>query len=388
MSFISNDNISKGFSLRFNKQPQLFIAPGRINLIGEHIDYNEGIVIPAAIDRHFEFAMAPSGNDKCNIYADDFNEGVSFFIHDLNPGEAWINFLMGVIDAFHRRGLAIGGVDCFFGGTIPSGAGLSSSAALCSGFAFALNELFHLGLDRLTLARIAQYAEHEFVGLKCGIMDQYASLFSQKDSVLLLDCRSLTHEVVPFNFSAYSILLIDTRVTHSLLSTAYNDRREACEQGAKIIRKKHPEVNSLRDVTRAMLYESQDLLGEEIFIKCLFVEEEIGRAQKGGALLKNKDITGFGELMYQAHWGLSKAYDVSCEELDFLVLLAEENKSVVIGARMMGGGFGGCTINLVSKNKEETFKEKVRQKYFATFKTEPIFYSIKLSDGVHSIRIP
>ena len=382
---ILKDRISTEFSTRFHKKPSLFLAPGRINLIGEHIDYNEGFVLPAAINKHFVFAMTPSGNEKCNIYSNDFEEGVSFSIHDLHPGEEWINYLMGVLDAFERKGLLKQGVDCVFGGNIPTGAGMSSSAALCTGFGFALNEVFELGLDKLALARMAQYSEHEFVGVNCGIMDQYASLFGEKNSALLLDCRNLTHEVVPFGFSKHSILLVDSKVKHTLGTTAYNERREACEEGVRIIRMKHPEVQSLRDVSRVMLYGEQDKLGEEIFIKCRFVIEEIARAQKGGELLKSKDLIGFGALMYEAHWGLSKAYEVSCNELDHLVLLAEEDKQIVAGARMMGGGFGGCTINLVAKGQEDSFKERVRQKYFATFKKEPGFYPVQLSSGTHKL---
>lgn len=383
---VLKDKIVTEFSNRFHKKPSLFLAPGRINFIGEHIDYNGGFVLPAAINKHFVFAIAPSGNEKCNIYAHDFEEGVSFSIHDLHPGEEWINYLMGVLDAFDRKGLLKQGVDCVFGGNIPAGAGMSSSAALCCGFGFALNEIFELGLDRLTLAKMSQYSEHEFVGVNCGIMDQYASLFGEKNSALLLDCRNLRHEIVPISFSRHSILLVDSKVKHTLGTTGYNDRREACEEGVRIIRIKHPEVQSLGDVSRSMLYGLQDKLGVEIFIKCQFIVEEIERAQKAGELLKCQDLKGFGELMYEAHWGLSKSYEVSCEELDHLVLLAEEDKGVIVGARMMGGGFGGCTINLVVKGQEEFFKEKVRQKYFATFKKEPGFYSVQLSQGVHEVR--
>ncbi len=384
MSASLSFKIEKDFITRFQKKPSLFVAPARINLIGEHIDYNEGFVMPAAIDRHFVFAINASGNDKCNIYADDFKEGVSFSLNDLNPGEAWINYLMGMLDAFQRKGILKGGVDCVFGGNIPSGAGMSSSAALCCGFGFALNQLYDLGLDRLTIAQMAQYSEHEFAGVNCGIMDQYACMFGEEHSAILLDCRKLTHEVLPFKLIDHSLLLIDTKVKHSLGTSAYNNRREACEIGLGIVKKKHVEVISLRDVTRVMLYGQQDKMGEEIFVKCLFVVEEIDRAQKAGVLVKQQDFAGLGELMYQAHWGLSQAYDVSCEELDFLVMLAEEDKNAVIGSRMMGGGFGGCTINIVSKQQEEVFKEKVRQKYFTTFKIEPEFYSVKLSKGVHS----
>ncbi len=375
--------IAYEFRAAFHKEPVIFIAPGRINLIGEHVDYNDGIVMPGAIDKHFVFAIAPSGNDKCNIYADDLHEGVSFTIHDLYPGEAWLNYLMGVLDAFSRKGILKGGVDCVFGSNVPAGAGMSSSAALCCGFAFAFNDIYNLGLDRRTLAKMAQYSEREFAGANVGIMDQYASLFGEKDSALLLDCRSLTHEVLPFDFPFYSIMLVDTKVKHTLAGSGYNDRRESCEEGVRIIQKTNPSVKALRDVTTEMLLQQREALGEDVFVKCLFIVEEIARAKTAGALLKEKNITGFGSLMFQAHWGLSQAYEVSCPELDHLVMIAEEDKRLVAGARMMGGGFGGCTINLVAKGQEEQFMDKTRKKYFASFKKEPDFYSVALSQGVH-----
>src|SRR5258706_3089902 len=376
------------FKQKFKKPPRAFMAPGRINLIGEHTDYNEGFVMPAAIDKHMVFAIATSGNDRCNIYAADFDEGVTFSIQDLNPGQTWVNYLMGMVDSFQRRGLPVRGVDCVFGGNIPAGAGLSSSAALCCGFGFALNEIFGLGLNRLDLVKTAQSSEHRFVGAMVGIMDQYASLFGRENSVLLLDCRSITHQYLPFQFPEIAILLVDSKVQHAIASTAYNDRRAACEEGLWIIQKQQPDVQSLRDVSRDLLYQNQDKLREEVFIKCLFVVEEIARTQQAAALLQASDLKRFGDLMYQTHWGLSQAYEVSCEELDVLVALAEEERNDGLGSRMMGGGFGGCTINLVRKGQEEMFKEKVRQKYFATFKKEPDFYPVKLSEGVHTIPLP
>ncbi|HEY5824978.1 MAG TPA: galactokinase [Cyclobacteriaceae bacterium] len=382
----SVDSVVKLFKEKFHRTPFVFIAPARINLIGEHTDYNDGFVMPAAIDTHMVFAVAPSGSDRSNIYAMDFDEGVTFSIHDLNPGETWINYLMGVMDGFQRKGKVIHGVDCVFGGNIPAGAGLSSSAALCSGFGFALNQIFSGGLTKLELAKIAQYAEHEFAGLMCGIMDMYASLFGEKDKALLLDCRSLKHQSVPFKSKDYSLLLIDTKVKHSLASSAYNDRRASCEEGVFILNKINPKVHSLRDVTKAMLYEHQDKLGEDTFIKCQFVIEEIDRTQRAGQLLIGSDLKSFGKLMYETHWGLSKAYDVSCAELDFLVTLAEDEKNSILGSRMMGGGFGGCTLNLISNDRIGAFSDKVMAKYFGTFKKEPDFYRVNLSEGVHQLK--
>jgi galactokinase len=373
------------FTQKFSRDPLLFRAPGRINLIGEHTDYSDGFVLPAAIDRAIYFALMPSGTNRCNIYSADLEEGISFSINELNPGEAWVNYLMGVMDAFERRGLPIQGVDCVFGGDIPVGAGLSSSAAICNGFAFGLNTLFNCKLDRLELAKISQYAEHEFADLQCGIMDQYASLFGQKDAALLLDCRTLKHEVIPVHLKDHAILLIDTKVKHTLASSAYNQRREACEKGVQLISQKYPAVQALRDVTRAMLYEFQQELEEEVFVKYLYVVEEIGRTLRAAELLKANDILDFGALMYETHWGLSQAYEVSCEELDFLVALAEDEGEKIAGARMMGGGFGGCTINLVKKEALGEIQQKVRDQYVATFKKEPDFYLVNLTDGVEQI---
>ncbi|MCX8490475.1 MAG: galactokinase [Cyclobacteriaceae bacterium] len=368
------------FKQQFSSEPLVIRAPGRINLIGEHTDYNEGFVLPAAIDRAIYFAMAPSGTDRCNIYSADMEEGVSFSILDLNPGEIWINYLMGVMDGFEREGLPIHGVDCVFGGDIPVGGGLSSSAALCNGFGFGLNQLYKCGLDRLALAKISQYAEHEFASLLCGLMDQYASLFGEKNAALLLDCREQKHEVIPVHLTNHSLFLIDTRVKHSLASSAYNERREACEEGVKIIHQKNNSVLSLRDVSRTLLYEHQGRMDQNTFVKCLYVIDEIQRTLQAAEFLKIGQLVEFGKLMYDTHWGLSQAYDVSCVELDFLVALAEEEK--ITGARMMGGGFGGCTINLVQNGKAKSFKEKVIRQYAANFNVQPEFYLVNLVDGV------
>lgn len=376
---------STEFKKYFSNQPQLFIAPGRINLIGEHTDYNQGFVMPAAIDKHFEFAVAKNGTDQFNIHAIDLKANISFTKQELRKGNHWENYLMGVIDGFARRKKNISGVDVAFSSNIPAGAGLSSSAALCSGFGFALNEIFECGLNRLDLALIAQESEHRFVGTMCGIMDMYASLFSKEASVMLLDCRSNQHEYLPADFKDFEILLVDTKVKHSLVTSGYNDRRSACEEGVRMIQQRNVGVHSLRDVSMKMLETEKPHLGEEIFLRCFYVVKEIERTQKAAACLKANDFKGFGRLMYQTHWGLSKDYGVSCEESDWLVSFAEENG--VIGARQMGGGFGGCTINVIQKEKKIDFIEKVRGKYFAVFKKEPDFYSVKISAGVHPAQL-
>lgn len=382
---MTSTQVEEEFIKRFGSKPALFKAPGRINLIGEHTDYNEGFVMPAAIDKEIIFALAPNDLNECRIFSIDYREQLNFTFENLAPGQGWVNYLMGVCHGLRQIGFAPRGVDCVFGSSIPVGAGLSSSAALCCGFGFALSEVFGFQLARLAIAKVAQYAEHNFAGVKCGIMDQYASLFGVKDSALLLDCRELTHEVIPVRFDEYGLLLIDTKVKHSLASTAYNDRREACEEGVRIIGKHQPNVKSLRDVTRLQLYEHMDELGEDVFIKCLFVVEELARTQAAAVLLRANDIAGFGGKMYDTHWGLSQAYEVSCEELDYLVSLAEEDRSTVVGSRMMGGGFGGCTINLVKKDRIDYVKGYVHEKYFTTFGIEPDFYLMNLSQGVHQV---
>lgn len=371
------------FQKGFNQKPSLFIAPGRINLIGEHTDYNDGFVMPTAIDKHFVFAIAPNGSELFTIHALDLNEKISFTKNELKPGHGWQNYLMGVLDGLIRRGKIPGGVNCVFSSNVPGGAGLSSSAALCSGFGFALNKLFNLGLDRLELAKIAQESEHKFVGAKVGIMDMYASLFSKKNSVMLLDCRNYKHEYLPIKFDDHEILLIDTKVKHSLASSAYNNRREACEEGVRIAQHHFENVKALRDVSFPMLEKIKPEVDEVVYKRCLFVVQEIDRIQKAALHLKADDSTSFGKLMYETHWGLSKLYEVSCDESDWLVRLAQENQ--ITGARQMGGGFGGCTINLIYKSDRASFEEQARKKYFLEFKKEPEFYSVNLAGGVHEV---
>lgn len=376
--------VSKVFHERFGKSPILVIAPGRINLIGEHTDYNEGFVMPSAIHNYFVFALAPNQTQTFSSYSVDLNEAASFTTQDIKPGHHWTNYFMGVIHGITQRGHNVSGFDCVFGGNIPVGAGLSSSAALCSGLGFALNEAFQFSLSRLDLAKIAQMAEHEFAGVKCGIMDMYASLFSRKDSVLLLDCRNLTHEYLPFQYNDVEILLMDTKVKHTLASSAYNKRREACEEGVAIIQKDFPNVTALRDVSVALLMSYQDKMSKEVFEKSLFVTEEIQRTKEAALLLQNRNLTDFGKLMNKTHWGLSDLYEVSCTESDFLVTCAQEETDFILGSRQMGGGFGGCTINLVKKGSASHYTSRIKEKYFGTFKKEPDFYLMNVSEGVHT----
>ncbi len=375
--------ISNIFIQQFGQQPIVVRAPGRINFIGEHTDYNDGLVLPAAIDREILIAVALNHTSQCNISSPDLNETHSFSIEDLKPGKSWINYLQGVMHGIRQIGFSPAGVDVMISGNIPLGAGLSSSAALCCGFGLAYSNSFELDLAKLAIAKIAQYAEHHFAGVKCGIMDQYASLFGKKDHALLLDCQSLEHELIPFHFPDLQILLIDTTVKHSLTDSAYNNRREACELGVALVSRKH-EARSLRDVSVDMLLDMKEDFPDEIFKRCIFVVKEMERTRLAARFLKQNDIHQFGRLLYETHNGLSHEYEVSCEESDFLVGLAKENKKV-LGARMMGGGFGGCTINLVEKSEVLQFTDSVRVKYVATFKKEPEFYSVSITDGVETV---
>ncbi len=375
--------VISAFESNFKGKPRVFVAPGRINLIGEHTDYNMGLAMPAAIDKHFVFAIAPNNTDSFLIKAIDLDQSVSFSRNDLKHGHSWENYLMGVIDGFLRRGKQLSGADSVFSSNIPAGAGLSSSAALCSGFGFALNEIFKCGLGKLELAVIAQEAEQNFTGTRCGIMDMYASLFSEENSVMLLDCRDNTHGFLPARFEGFEILLIDTKVKHSLASSGYNSRRAACEEGVLKLSQANPEIKSLRDVSPEMLESSKLSMSEEAFKRCTYVVREIDRTKKAAHFLQTNDLVSFGKLMYETHLGLSREYEVSCAESDWLVDRALKNN--VTGARQMGGGFGGCTINLIPKGSKQALIDDVSEKYFNTFKNEPDFYSVKLASGVHEV---
>jgi galactokinase len=377
---VDHSSIKNQFREKFEKDPLLVRAPGRINFIGEHTDYNNGLVLPAAIDKEILIAISPNGTQQCHVFSADLNESHTFSIDDLQPGNGWSHYLQGVMKGVHQIGFTLKGVNVIISGNIPVGAGLSSSAALCCGFATAYCNAFGIDLAKLGIAKIAQFSEHHFAGVKCGLMDQYASLFGEKDKAILLDCRTMEHETVPFHFPEIDVLLVDTKVKHSLADSAYNKRREACELGAALIMRKYPDVQSLRDITLSMLEELKSDFPDEIFSRCHYVVNEINRTKRAAQLLKNKNIDGFGKLLYETHEGLSKEYEVSCDESDFLVDLARNNN--VIGARMMGGGFGGCTINLINKTETQNFQKLVQEKYVATFNKEPEFHIVKIEDGV------
>lgn len=376
--------VQQAFRERFNKEPLIIGAPGRVNLIGEHTDYNNGFVLPGAVDKRIYVALAPNGTNTVNVFASQFNESYSFSLDITGPQKGWMNYLLGVTYHIQQQGKKVGGVDLVIDGDIPVGAGMSSSAALCSGYGFGLNELFQLGLSRMELAFIGQKTEHTFVGVKCGIMDQFASLHGKKGHVMKLDCRSLEYEYIPFDFPAYKIVLVNSMVSHSLVGSEYNVRRQQCEEGVAILQKHYPGITSLRDVEPAQLLLHQSELPPIVFDRCSFIVYEKERLLAGCDALKKNDLATFGKLMFATHEGLSKKYSVSCTELDFLAECAQHLTGVV-GARMMGGGFGGCTINIVQADAVATFTQKIQAAFNGLFKITPDVYVTQIEDGVKVI---
>lgn len=366
----------------FHSEPGLYRSPGRINIIGEHTDYNNGFVLPAAIDKEMIAAIAPNGQKKlCRLYAIDLEDYFEFDLDTMQPNEkGWPNYLMGVADQIQKKGLNISGFDCVFGGDVPLGAGLSSSAALECVAAFGLNDVFDLSLDNQEMILMAQMAEHTFAGVKCGIMDQFASVMGKKDKVFRLDCQTLEYSYYPIELGDYQILLINTNVKHSLASSEYNTRRRECEEGLALVSKYHPEVKSLRDVGSAMLESRKNEMTETVYRRCKYVLEENERVLKSCQALEEGDIKLLGELIYASHEGLSGEYEVSCPELDFLVEQTRD-KSYIAGARMMGGGFGGCTINIIEKEKADIFIDEISHLYKKKFDLELQTIMVSIENG-------
>jgi galactokinase len=366
----------------FKTEPLLVRSPGRINLIGEHTDYNDGFVMPAAIDKEIIFAIAPSTSSDSQIHALKYGQHVSVDVN--NPARvnkpAWANYLLGVLFQIQKHGHTITPFNCVFGGNIPTGAGLSSSAALECGFGFALSELFHLDIPRINIVTMAQWAEHNYVGVKCGIMDQYASVMGKDGNVILLDCRSLQHRYAPIDLHDHIIILFDTKVKHSLVDSEYNTRRNECEEGVRILKKHYPEIQSLRDVSMEMIEKHKAELHGKVFDRCLYVVSEIERVQEATKDLEAGDLKSFGEKMYETHQGLSTLYQVSCPELDFLVDEAKKTGKV-FGARMMGGGFGGCTINILKEDDADEVVAQLTEAYKTKYKIDMPSYRVKIKDG-------
>ncbi len=362
----------------------VYASPGRINLIGEHTDYNGGFVFPGAIDKGMVAEIRLNGTGKVRAYAIDLDESAEFGLNeDDAPAASWARYIFGVCREIIKRGGQISGFDTAFSGDVPLGAGMSSSAALESTYAFALNDLFSLNIDKFELAKIGQATEHNYCGVKCGIMDQFASVFGKEGSLMLLDCRSLEYKYYPFDPKGYKLVLLDSVVKHELASSAYNKRRQSCETVAAAIRRNHPEVEFLRDATMEMLNEVKGDVSAEDYMRAEYVIEEVQRVMDVCDALEKGDYETVGDRMYGTHHGMSKLYEVSCEELDYLNDIAKE--CGVTGSRVMGGGFGGCTINLVKEELYENFVKTAFAKYQEKYGREPKLYEVVISDGARKL---
>jgi len=367
---------------QFNKEPLLIRSPGRINLIGEHTDYNDGFVMPAAINREIIFAIAPSNNSNSKIYSLNFGELYEIKLDNPQPvpAPAWANYLLGVLRQLIDRGFSLRPFVCVFGGNIPAGSGMSSSAALECGFAFALHELNSLTISTVELAKIGQWAEHNFVGVRCGMMDQFANMMGKEDHVIQLDCRSLEHQYFPIQLQDYSIVLFNSGVKHSLAASEYNIRRAECEEGVRVLQKGNSSIKSLRDVSLKMLNDNRSAFPGHVYNRCKYIVEEIKRVQLASVDIQQNALHAFGKKMFETHEGLSKLYQVSCEELDYLVTLVQQYPEV-LGARMMGGGFGGCSINIIQNSLISTITERVSVGYRKKFNIDIEAYVVEIKNG-------
>ncbi len=368
------------FLTRFGSTPLFYASAGRINLIGEHTDYNGGFVFPGAIDKMIMAAIAPNDTDKVRVYSIDIKDYAEFGLNEEDaPEQSWARYIFGVCREILKRGGTVKGFDTVFAGNVPLGAGLSSSAALESCFAFALNDMFNdNSIDKFELAKIGQSTEHNYCGVNCGIMDQFASVMGQKGKLMRLDCRSMEFEYYPFNPEEYELILIDSRVKHELADSPYNKRRASCERVAKRLG-----LETLRDATMSMLKAIRTDITAEDYFRAKYVIEEKARVLAVCDALNAGDYETVGKKMYETHTGLSEDYEVSCEELDFLNDVALE--CGVTGSRIMGGGFGGCTINLVKKNIADKFIETAKTRFKEKYGHEPKVYPVVISDGARKV---
>ena len=374
------ETIREQFSQRFGGNGVFYASAGRINLIGEHTDYNGGFVFPGAIDKVIMAEIKPNGTDKVRVYSVDIDEYAEFGLNEEDaPTQQWARYIFGVCREIIKRGGVVKGFDTVFAGNIPLGAGLSSSAALESCFAFALNDMFNEGkIDKFELAKIGQSTEHNYCGVNCGIMDQFASVFGKKDHLIRLDCRSLEYEYFPFKLDGYQLVLVDSKVKHELVDSPYNKRRASCENVAKTLG-----VETLRDAEMADLERVKDQISEEDYKRARFVIGEKQRVLDVCDALQRGDYETVGKRMYETHEGLSKDYEVSCIELDYLNDIAKE--CGVTGSRIMGGGFGGCTINLVKDEIHDAFIKTAKEKFAEKYGHEPSVYDVIVSDGARKI---
>jgi len=382
MNDILIQNTVAFFEKSFGSSPQkTVLSPGRINIIGEHIDYNDGYVLPAAINKVICFAFEKNNTKTSKIIAVDLNEEFEIDLtEEVKLSDVvWTNYIRGVIKQLQDNGYSFEGFNCVFSSNIPVGSGLSSSAALECGMIFGIKSLFDLKIEKVDISLLGQKAEH-WVGINCGIMDQFSSVHGLENKVIKLDCNTLDFEYHNADFKDYSLILLDSNVKHSLFTSEYNTRRIECEEGLSIIKSHFPEVKSFRDASEEQVLSLKDKMTEKVFSRVHFVVKEINRVIKACEALDKGNIEHLGELLFETHYGLSQEYEVSCEELDFLVDTAKEDESI-IGSRLMGGGFGGCTINLVKKGQENEVKRKFSNLYLDKFGIELKFYDVKISNG-------
>lgn len=374
------DKLRTAFTERFSSNPVFYASAGRINLIGEHTDYNGGFVFPGAIDKYIMTAININGTDKVRLYSVDMDQYTEFGLREEDkPAEQWACYVFGVCREVIKRGFEVKGFDAVFAGNVPLGAGLSSSAALESCFAYALNDLFNDNkISIFELALIGQSTEHNYCGVNCGIMDQFASVFGKKDCLMRLDCRSLEFKYFPFKPVGYKLVLVNSQVKHELVDSPYNKRRESCERVAKTLG-----VETLRDADMSMLEAAKAQISDEDYKRAVYVIGEKQRVLDVCEALEKGDYETVGQRMYETHHGLSKDYEVSCEELDFLNDVAKE--CGVTGSRIMGGGFGGCTINLVKEDLYDTFVQTAKTKFNEKYGIEPIIIDVVISDGAHKV---
>ena len=371
------NRVSQKFVELYGEGATLYTSPGRINLIGEHTDYNGGFVFPGAVDKGIVAAIRLNGTDKVRAFALDLNESAEFGLNEQDkPAQSWACYIFGVCREIIKRGGVIGGFDTVFAGDVPLGAGMSSSAALESTFAFALNQLYNLGIEKFELARIGQSTEHNYCGVKCGIMDQFASVHGKAGHLMRLDCRSMEYSYFPFDPTkhGYRLMLVNSCVKHELVGSPYNDRRASCERVAAVLGQEF-----LRGATMEQLEGIKDQISEEDYLRARYVIGEEQRVLDVCDALERDDYQTVGERMYQTHWGMSRDYEVSCEELDFLVTIAEH--CGVTGSRIMGGGFGGCTINLVKEELYDNFVKTVTEQFAEKYGHKPEIYPVVISDG-------
>ena len=375
------NRIAEKFRTLFNEEGDFFASAGRINLIGEHTDYNGGFVFPGAIDKGIIAEIKLNGTSKVRAFALDLDEYCEFGLNEEDaPAQSWARYVFGVCREIIKRGGKIAGFNTVFAGDVPLGAGMSSSAALESTFAFALNYLFDLGIDKFELARIGQSTEHNYCGVNCGIMDQFASVFGKKGILMRRDCRSMEFEYFAFDPGkyGYKLVLLNSKVKHELVGSPYNDRRASCERVAKVLGQEF-----LRGATMEQLDAIKDRISEEDYMRARYVIGEEQRVLDVCDALQKGDYETVGARMYETHWGMSKDYEVSCEELDFLATVAKE--CGVTGSRIMGGGFGGCTINLVKEELYEGFIAKAKEAFAAKYGHEPVVIDVVISDGARKL---